>query len=200
MEKEKKVAKKSTSTAKKTVSAPAKAKKIVPAKKPVAVKAEKVEKVKAVEPKVEVKPVQPVEKVEKKPITLNQDLNLMIGLFSILTIISFCFAFQGGEVEILGWELFLSSGNYLGGVFKGVMIIYVISLFIDCILAVCVDTDNEIVNIVEKALYMFTLVTNVIVNAILLSLIKKIGIGLIIFLIVSIISAIVKLTRIYAKK
>lgn len=149
------------------------------------------------EPVVEVKN-EKMEQPKKSKTTLNQELNLMIGLFSLITIISFCFAFQGGDVEILGWELFLKSGQY-SGVFKVVMSLYVISIFIDCILAIRVETENEIFNIVEKALYMFTLIINFVVIAILLSLISKIGIGLIIFMIVSIISAIVKFARIYSQ-
>lgn len=190
---EKKVAKKPAKTTKvekevkpvKTASA----KKAVakPAVKPV----EKVEKVEAVQPiKAEAK--------VKKPVMLNQELNLLIGLFAVLAIISLCFAFQGGESEILGWELFLKGGEY-SGVFKGLMILYVASIFIDCVLAVRIETESEVLNIVEKALYMFTLVINIVVLAVLYSLISSIGIGLIIFLIVSIISAIVKLARIYAQ-
>ena len=101
-------------------------------------------------------------------------------------------------MELLGWELLLKSGQY-SAIFKGLMIAYVVSIFIDCILAIRIDSENEIVNIIEKALYMFTLVINFIVIAVLLSLISEIGLGLIIFMIVSIISTIVKLARIYAQ-
>lgn len=190
MVKEKKMATKTTKkeVAKKapTTKAPAKAKKV-----------EEVKPVEVKQPVVSEKVEQPV-KAEKKPMTLNQDLNLLVGLFALMTIISFCFAFQGGDAEVLGWELFLKAGDY-SGVFKGLMIIYVASIFIDCILAVRVESENEIFNTIEKALYMFTLVINFIVVAVLLSLISKIGIGLIIFLILSIVGAIVKLGRIYAQ-
>jgi hypothetical protein len=143
-------------------------------------------------------PVQPAKTVQKKT-TLNQDLNLLIGLFSLITIITFCFAFQAGDTKVLGWELVLNADQYTG-MFKGVMILYVVAIFIDCILSVRVDSENEIFNIVEKALYMFTIVSNAIVVAILLSIIKSIGIGLIIFFIISMISIIVKFARIYSNK
>lgn len=188
---------------KKTTKAPAK--KTV-AKKPVSVKEKAPKVVKQEEVKVaEVKQekVQPAEVKEqttaKVKLTLNQELNLLIGLFSLMTIIAFCFAFQGGSVEVLGWELVLKADMY-SGVFKGLMILYVITLFIDCILAVRIESENEIFNVVEKALYMFTLVMNFVVIAVLLSIITKIGIGLIIFFILSIISVIVKAARIFAKK
>ena len=116
-----------------------------------------------------------------------------------MTIITFCFAFQGGDAEILGWELVLKSGGY-SGVFKGLMILYVVSIFIDCILSIKIDTENEIFNIVEKALYMFTVIINFVVVAVLLSIIGKVGIGLIIFFIISIVSAVVKFSRIFAQK
>lgn len=187
MEKEKKVVKKPVKAEK----APVKEKKVVTAK---SVKPQEVE------PKAEVKATEkPVEKIERKGATLNQDLNIMVGVFSLLIIVSFCFAFQGGNSEILGWELLLKSGAY-SGVFKGIMIIYVISLFIDCLLTVNINSDNETIDLVEKVLYMFTLTVNIVINAILFSLINKIGIGLIIFLIASIISGIIKLARIYSRK
>ena len=84
MEKEKKVVKKSTSkTTVKKVAQPAKTikaptKKPVNSAKPVTV-AEKVNEVKAIEQS----------KAQRKAITLNQELNLLIGLFSLLTIIAF---------------------------------------------------------------------------------------------------------------
>lgn len=198
MEKEKKVAKKPAN--KEEVQQPKKVK--VETTKTAPVKAKKVQ---AVEPAV-AEPVTPVveakvtevEQPKKSKTTLNQELNLIIGLFSLITIVSFCFAFQGGEAEVLGWELFLKSGGY-SGVFKGLMILYVVSIFVDCALAVRVDTENEIFNIIEKVLYMLTVIINFVVLAVLLSLISKIGIGLIIFMIVSIISAIVKFARIYSR-
>jgi len=150
-----------------------------------------------VEPIVEEKP-KAVVKSEKKAITLNQDLNLLVGLLSLITIITFCFAFQGGKTEVLGWELFLKAENY-SSVFQGLMVIYVVSIVVDCILAIRVESENEIFNIIEKVLYMITLVINFIVVAVLLSLISKVGIGLIIFLILSIVSSIIKLARIYAQ-
>ena len=125
---------------------------------------------------------------------------IIIGLLSLITIISFCFAFQGGEAEVLGWELFLKAGDYYSGVLQGVMILFVVSLFIDCILAIRIDCENEIFNIVEKVLYMFTVIMNVIVLSILLSLISKVGIGLLIFFVISIVSAVVKFARIFAQK
>ena len=157
-------------------------------------------KTEVVETNVKVQePVKQVEKTETKKITLNQEFNLVIGLLSLITIISFCFAFQGGDAEYLGWEIFLNAGDY-SGVFKGLMILYAVSIFIDCILAINIDTENEVLNIVEKALYMFTLIMNFIVVAVLVSIINKIGIGLLVFFVISIVSAIVKLARIYARK
>lgn len=192
MEKEKKVVKKAVKTEKTANAQPKQtakvAKKVAPAK---------VEKAELAQSQVEVNAVTQA-KAEKKSIMHNKELNLIIGLFSLITIISFSFAFQGGDVEVLGWELFLKSGAY-SGVFKGLMIIFIISVFIDCILAIRIDGENEIINIVEKALYMFTLVINVVVLAVLMSLIVEIGLGLIIFLIISIMSIIVKLARIYSK-
>lgn len=205
MEKEKKTTKKPVTNAKKQVKAAPKRETKTAVVRPssrvsksikTTVKAEKVpavEEVKVVETK-KTETNQPVKRV-----TLNQELNLLIGLFSLITIISFCFAFQNGNSEVLGWELFLRAGDY-SGVFQGLMIIYVISIFIDCILTIRLDTDNEIVNLIEKALYMFTVIMNFIVVAVLLSLISKIGIGLIIFFIISILSAIVKFARIFAQK
>lgn len=190
MEKEKKVAAKTT---KKEV-----AKKAPATKAPAKVK--KIEEVKPVEvkqPVVAEKAPQPV-KAEKKPFTLNQDLNLLIGLFAIMTIVAFCLAFKGGEAELTGWELFVTA-DAVSGMFKGLMIVYVISLFVDCLLAIRVESENEVFNIIEKALYMFTLVANIIIVTVLLNLIKKFGLGLIIFLILSIVSALVKLARIYAQ-
>ena len=172
--------------------AKASAQKKVVAKQPV--KAEVVEN--------DVKVQEPAKKVVNagaKKVTLNQELNLVIGLLSLITIISFCFAFQGGDAEYLGWELFLNAGDY-SGVFKGLMILYVISIFVDCILAINIETENEVFNIVEKALYMLTLIMNFVVVAVLLSIINNIGIGLLVFFVISIVSAIVKFARIYAKR
>ena len=184
-----------------------------PAKKTPAKTEVKAEKVKKVQPEMEVvetqQAVEVANKAKNEPIaeskiqikktTLNQELNLLIGLFSLITIITFCFTFQGGDAKILGWELVLNAGKY-SGVFKGLMILYVVAIFIDCILAIRIDSENEIINIVEKALYMFTIIINAIVVAVLLSVIKSVGIGLIIFFIISIISVIVKFARIYAQK
>ncbi len=185
MEKEKKIAPKKT--AKKSV-AP---KTIVKSSAKTIKAPAKVEEVKA--PVAEAK----VEKVNKFKMTLNQEFNLLIGLFSIITIISFCFAFQGGEAEMAGWDIFLKSGSY-SGVFRALLIAYVATIIIDCILAIPVASENEILNIVEKALYMFTIAINAITIAVLLTLISNVGIGLIIFFVISIISAIVKLARIYS--
>lgn len=182
---------------KKAITAKKVAKKSEPKKatetKKVVAKPVKEEKVQPVEVKLE------PTKVETKKATFNQELNLLIGLLSLMTIITFCFAFQGGDAEILGWELVLKSGGY-SGVFKGLMILYVVSIFIDCILSIKIDTENEIFNIVEKALYMFTVIINFVVVAVLLSIIGKVGIGLIIFFIISIVSAVVKFSRIFAQK
>ena len=192
----KKVVKPATKTAVKPASKPAA--KVAAPKKVVEKQPVKAEVV--VENNVKVQePVKQVEKTETKKITLNQEFNLVIGLLSLITIISFCFAFQGGDAEYLGWELFLNAGDY-SGVFKGLMILYVVSIFIDCILAINIDTENEVLNIVEKALYMFTLIMNFIVVAVLLSIINKVGIGLLVFFIISIVSAIVKFARIYTRK
>jgi len=198
MEKQNKT-KKSTVTTPKKAKEPVKATKSTVAKTKAPAKAKKVESVQpAIEEKV-VKPAPVVESTPAKKTTLNQDLNLLIGLFSLITIITFCFAFQGGNSKILGWELVLKADEY-SGVFKGLMILYVVSIFIDCLLAIRIDTENEVINIVEKALYMFTVIMNFVVVAVLLSLIVKVGIGLIIFFIISIVSAIVKFARIYAQK
>ena len=187
----KKVAKPATKTAVKPASKATAPKKVV-TKQPV--------KAEVVESNVKVQePVKQVEKTETKRVTLNQEFNLVIGLLSLITIISFCFAFKGGDAEYSGWELFLNAGDY-SGVFKGLMIVYVVSIFVDCILAINIDTENEVLNIVEKVLYMFTLIMNFIVVAVLLSIINKIGIGLLVFFVISILSAIVKFARIYAKK
>ncbi len=151
--------------------------------------------------KVEETPVSEVKtpaKVEKKPIMFNQDLNLLIGFISLLTMLTLCFEFQGGSEGVLGWELFLKGGAY-SGVFKGVMILFVISLFVDCLLAVRMDVHHDIANVIEKSLYMVTLVLNIMVVAILYSLISKVGIGLIILLILSIVSVLIKLGRIYTQ-
>ena len=197
MEKEKKVVKKPAKPAKaeKVVDKKVKAEK-KPVKKVEAVKPVKVQAAEVVAPKAEVKDTAPA--APKKAVTLNQELNLMIGLFSILTIITFCFAFESASVDLLGWEIFLKADAY-SGVLKGLMVFYVISLVIDCILAVRIDTESEIVNIVEKVLYMFTFVISFIVGAVFLSIIGKVGFGLIIFLVLSIVSGIMKLVRIYAQ-
>lgn len=174
-------------------------KKSAPVKEKVAKAEVKVEKVKpVVEEKVSAE-VKVAEATKKAKVTLNQELNLLIGLFSLMTIICFCFAFQGGDAEVLGWELFLKAGEY-SGVFKGLMILYVVTIFVDCILTIRVDSENEIFNIVEKALYMFTVIMNFVVVAVLLSIISKVGIGLILFFIISIVSAIVKFARIFSQK
>lgn len=189
MEKEKKTTKKVVKTAPKAV------KKVASVKSKLEV--QKVEPVK--EAKAENAPAAPVE-TKKKTITLNQELNLLIGLLSLVTIICFCFQFQGGDVEILGWELVIFGGKIFSGVFQGIMVLYVATLIIDCVLAINVDTENEILNLIEKALYMFTIIMNFIVVAVLLTLIKNVEIGLIIFFILSIINVIVKFARIYSQK
>ncbi|MFQ6724033.1 MAG: hypothetical protein ACLRFE_01685, partial [Clostridia bacterium] len=173
MKEEKKVVKKSTKASPKAdakveskMETKPVAKKTAKAKSEKPSRVVKAEKIQPVSEKVEVKPSNVVEKkVEKEPvkkITLHQDLNLVIGLCALISIITFCFAFQGGSEQILGWELVLKSANY-SGVFQGIMILFVISLFIDCILAIHVDTENNIFNIVEKVLYVFTIVVNFIV-------------------------------------
>jgi hypothetical protein len=112
----------------------------------------------------------------------------------LFAVVALCFEFQGADAEMIGWELLLKSS----GVFKGLMVLYVISIFIDCILAIRIDTESEIVNIIEKVLYMFTLVINFVLVALLYSMISAVGIGLIMFLIISILSIIVKFARIYS--
>ena len=150
--------------------------------------------------KVEVQKAEVVKnQASKAKVTLNQELNLVIGLLSIFTIICFCFAFSGGNNEVAGWRFVLESGKY-SGVFKALMVLYVISLVVDCILTVRIDTENEIFNAVEKVLYICTLVLNIIVLAVLTTIISRFGIGLIIFMILSVISIITKIARVYAKK
>ena len=175
MEKEKKTIKQpakkvSKSTAPKTTKvAP---KNVKPVKQEV--RPAKVEKV--VETKIEVAS----EEIKKSKRTLNQEFNLLIGLFSLMIIVSFCFVFQGGNAELSGWEVLLKSGEY-SGVFQVLMIAYLATIFIDCILAIRIDTENAVLDLIEKALYMFTVVMNFIVVAVLLTLISNIGIGFIIF-------------------
>ena len=194
---------------KKVVKQPAKKVETKPAKATVATKnvkaPKKVVKAAPVEAKVETAKVE-VKKAEvvkpvatKKPITLNQELNLIIALLSLITVICLCFTFQGGDTEVIGWELILKADAY-SGVFKGFMVAYTIALIIDVVLSIRIDTENEIFNIVEKALYAVTLMLNIVVLAILFSLISKIGIGLIVFLIISIVSVIIKTARIYSQK
>ena len=158
-------------------------------------KPEKVEKVQVV-----AEPVKAEQPVAKKSVTLNQEFNLIVGFLSLLTIVAFCFEFSAGNVSITGWELFLYGAKWVSGAFQGLMIVYVITLIMDCIMAIYVNSENPIFDIVEKVLYMFTLVINFIVVASLLCLISKIGLGLIIFFILSILSVIIKLARIYAAK
>lgn len=177
---------KKTSSAKKTTtvkgkSKPAKVEKVQPIAEPVV--AEQAEQ----------------KQVAKKPLALNQEFNLVIGFLSILTIIAFCFEFSAGSVSLAGWEVFVY-GYKVSGVFQGLMIVYAIALIIDCVLSVCVDSENATFDLVEKALYMFTMVINFIVIASLLCIISKVGIGLIIFFILSIINVIIKLARIYCAK
>ena len=184
-----KTTKKATSAKKSTT-----VKKIIAKSKP-----EKVEKVQVAEPaKVE----QPVEQTTraKKGVTLNQEFNLVVGFLSLLTIIAFCFEFSAGSISISGWEFFAYGSKLVSGTFQGLMIVYAIALVIDCILAVCVDSENPIFDIAEKVLYMFTTIVNFIVIATLLCLISKIGVGLIIFFILSIVSVIIKFARIYCGK
>lgn len=149
---------------------------------------------------VEVKKAEVVKPaVAKKPVTLHQELNLIIALLSLMIVVCFCFTFQGGDAGVIGWELVLKAEAY-SGVFKGFMVAYAISLIVDVVLSIRIDTENEIFNIVEKALYAVTLMLNVIVAAVLLRLISKVGIGLIVFLILSIVSVIIKAARIYSQK
>lgn len=173
------------------------AKKNVPAKAEpaVVVEQQEVEQKPVVEQKVaEQKPV-----VEKKKITLNQEFNVLIGFLAIALLCVLCVTFQTGSEKLSGWELILNSGLY-SGVFKGLMVFYVITLFIDCALAVRIDSENKILNTVEEVLYAITLTANIIVGAVLFTLIKKIGLGLIIFGILSLVSVVVKLARIYTKQ
>lgn len=175
------------------------AKKTTTTKKPAAKKAPvKVEKVQAIaEPaKVEQQAQQPA---AKKTVTLNQEFNLVIGFLSLLTIVAFCFEFGAGSNPVAGWELFIY-GSKVSGAFQGLMVVYALALVIDCVLAVCVDSENPVFDTVEKVLYMFTVAINFIVITSLLCLISKMGIGLIIVFILSIISVIIKLARIYCAK
>lgn len=149
-----------------------------------------------VTPEVKTEPAEV--KTEKRRFTLNQEFNVLIGFLSIAILLVLCTKFQSGSASLSGWEILLHSGDY-SGVFKGVMVVYIISLFIDCGLAVKVDSENKILNTVEKVLYAITLTSNLIAGAILFTLIKKIGLGLIIFGILSLISILVKLARIYCK-
>lgn len=162
------------------------------------VKVAEVNEVAPVEVKHEVVEAPKAEAIVAKKTTFNQDLNLVIGFLSLLTIIAFCFIFENASIESIGWEIVLNAADY-SAVFKGIMILYVVTLFVDCILSIRVDTECELFNIIEKALYMFTLIMNVVTVSILISLISKIGIGLIMFLIISIVSAIIKLVRIFVK-
>ena len=159
----------------------------------------KVEKVQVVaEPvKVEQPATQPV---AKKSVTLNQEFNLVVGFLSLLTIVAFCFEFSSGSLSVTGWDLFMYGNQLVSGAFQGLMIVYVLALVVDCIMAICVDSENPMFDIIEKVLYMFTIVINFIVVAVLLCLISKIGLGLIIFFILSILSVIIKFARIYGAK
>lgn len=169
------------------------------AKAPKALKAETVN-VEVETAKVEVKKTEVVKpEKEKSKVTLNQELNIVIGILSIFTIICFCLEFQGGASEILGWEIILKSGAY-SGVFKGIMALFVIALVVDCVLTIHINTENEVFNIIEKVLYVCTAVLNIIVLALLAILISSVGLGFIIFIILTIVSVITKLARIYAKK
>ena len=181
-------------TKKTTVAKKATAKKTVAKAKPV-----KEEKIQAVEPVKVEKPVKE-EAITKKSITLNQEFNLVVGFLSLLTIIALCFEFSRGDLSVTGWEMFVYGDKLISGAFQGVMAAYVISLIIDCILSICIDSEHPIFDIVEKVLYMFTIAINFIVVATLLCVISNIGIGLIIFFILSIISVIIKLARIYTAK
>lgn len=163
------------------------------------VKPAKVEKVAVVEP-VKVDQSAKENVAPKKSVTLNQEFNLVIGFLSLLTIIAFCFEFSTGTLSVSGWELFVYGNKLISGAFQGVIVVYALALVIDCILAVCVDSENPILDIVEKALYMFTIVINFITVATLLSVISKVGVGLIIFFILSIVSVIIKFARIYGNK
>ena len=153
--------------------------------------------------KVETAPVhhEVERKQEKKSlITLHQDLNLLIGLFALLTLVVFGFAFEATKSGSLsGWELLFKSGEY-SGVFKGFMITYFITLVLDCILAIRVDSENQIFDIIEKVIYAITLVINFTMMVVFINLIKNIGIGLILFFILSVVSILIKFVRIYAKQ
>ena len=187
-----KTTKKTTSTKKSTI-----------ASKPVAKsRAAKVEKVQvATEPVKVEQPVQAAQKpAAKKAITLNQEFNLVVGLLSILTIIAFCFEFSAGSVSVSGWELFVYGQKLISGAFQALIAIYVVTLVLDCVLAICVESENPIFDIVEKVIYMVTLIINFILVIVLVNIISNIGIGLIIFLILSILRAIIKLARIYTSK
>lgn len=150
-----------------------------------------------VQPEVQ-SPVQKPVVAEKKKFTLNQEFNVLIGFLAIALIAVLCVNFQTGSDKLSGWELILKSNLY-SGVFRGLLVFYVITLFIDCALAVKMDSENELFNTIEKVLYAVTLTANVIVGAILFRLIKKIGLGLIMFGILSLVSVIIKLARIYSK-
>ena len=179
-------------TTKKTTAA----KKATPAKKTVAKSnSAKVEKVQVV-----AEPVKAEQTITKKPVTLNQEFNLVVGFLTLLTIIAFCFDFSTGTLSVTGWELFAYGSTLVSGAFQGLMIVFALALVIDCILAVCVDSENPIFDIVEKVLYMFTIVINFIVVATLLCIITKIGVGLIMFFILSIVSVIIKFARIYGSR
>lgn len=182
MEKEKKT----TSTRKTAKSSPAK-KSVVKTTAPK-------KDVKA-EPIVEVKPEVKSDAAVKKS-TLNQDLNVVVGFLSLLTILAFCFTFEGAGSSLTGWEIILQSKTY-SGVFQGIMVLYVITLLVDCIMSVRVDTENDMFNTIQKAIYTLTLVVNLVVIAILITLISNISIGFIMFLIISIVCAIIKLVRIF---
>lgn len=143
--------------------------------------------------KDEAKPV-----VEKKKFTLNQEFNLLVGFLAIAIMVVLCVTFHDGGEKLSGWELILRSGLY-SGVFKGLMVFYVITLFVDCALAVKIDSENKILNIIEEVLYAVTLTANLVVGVILFTLIKNIGFGLIMFGILSLVSIVIKLARIYSK-
>ena len=187
-----KVTKKTASTKK-----PATAKKTTAPK--ASVKSVKVEKVQVVAEPVKVE--EPVKQsAAKKSITLNQEFNLVVGLLSILTIIAFCFEFSAGSVSISGWEMFVYGDKLISAAFQALIAIYVITLVVDCVMAICIESENPIFDIVEKVLYMVTLIINFILVVVLFCLISNVGLGLIIFLILSILRAIIKLARIYTSK
>jgi hypothetical protein len=185
----------------KTTKKTAGAKKSTTTRKTVAKKVPaKVEKVQVVAEPVNVE--QPVKEMvaHKKGITLNQEFNLVIGFLSLLTIIALCFEFSSGDFSVSGWELFVYGGKLISGAFQGLMIVYALAIIIDCVMAICVNSENPVFDIIEKVLYMFTIVINFITIATLLSLISKVGLGLIIVFILSIVSVIIKFARIYASK